>query len=90
MIINQQQNSTSLAHRPQHTTIYFVIIKSPTTSSPRKVIHKGMKFKTSNPIPLGIRAYDTRATPNYPSLPALAHKAAIPAEGVSSQDKGNI
>jgi len=49
-----------------------------------------MKFKTSNPIPLRIRAYDTRATPNYPSLPALAHEAAISAEGVSSQNKSNI
>ena len=45
LIINQQQNSTSLAQGPHHTTIYFIIIKSPTTSSPRKVIHKGTKFK---------------------------------------------
>ena len=79
-----------MAQRPHHNTIYFKMIKSPTTSSPRKVIHKGMKFKTSNPIPLRIRAYDTGATPNYPSLPALAHKAAIPAEGVSSQSKDYI
>ena len=42
------------------------------------------------PIPLRIRAYDTRATPNYPSLPALAHEAAIPAEGVRFTIKNNI
>ena len=55
------------------------------------MIHKGMQEKTTIPHPVTYQSPKTQEpTSHQPSLPALAHKAAIPTEGVSSQIKNNI